>query len=255
MVGAVAAYSSGAAFLAVTEMRYARWLRRKWQQRVSPEILSEILKHAELLNVPAQWREATVLVADLRGSTVLSEKLPPERFAECVNGFLEMVTEAVRRHRGTVFKFIGDGVMAVFGAPLDDPEHEANAVRAALEVARSCRRLPEEVLEGEGLPVRVGVHSGPLVAGDIGPPHMLEYTVMGETVNAAFRLQDLNKELGSQVAISEAVYRRLPEELRRNFRPAGERQLRGLSRPVAVHVAGGDAGREGGKPGTVGEQR
>jgi adenylate cyclase len=177
-----------------------------------------------------------VLFSDIRGFTTLSEKLPAQEIVALLNRYFARMTAVIHRHGGTVDKFIGDGMMAVFGAPniLPCPEH--NALEAARDMLAALDELNGELArEGRApLAIGVGLHSGEAVIGHIGSPDRHEYTAIGDTVNTAARLESLCKDLGSPIVCSEIVFSAAgaPAFLVSH----GERQLKG--RHVAITVYG-----------------
>lgn len=144
---------------------------------------------------------ATVLFSDIRGFTSISEKMPPEGVVGFLNDYLQRMVDIVFDEGGIVDKFIGDSVMAVFGAPVPKPDDAARAVRAALRVIEEVERFNEEQKNKSGIEIDVGIglHTGPLIAGNIGSDRKMEYTVIGDTVNAAKRVKSLNQEMKTHV--------------------------------------------------------
>lgn len=230
------AYLVAATSLWFLEERRAQWLTKAWGTRVSPEILSVILADPNLQHIPGRRQTVSVMFIDLAGSTELSAQVPPEVMISCLNEYLSLATEVIRKHGGTVHKFIGDGVMAVFGDPIELPDHAQRAVDAAFEFQTRMDGLRKSLQE-QGKPVlyaRVGIHSGEVVAGDVGWHGMLEYTVIGQTVNTAARMETLNKELGSSICVSADTYRQLGST--HLLRPAGAHEVSGLPNPVEVYA-------------------
>ena len=138
-------------------------------------------------------------------------------------------------HKGTLDKFVGDMVMALFGAPLDDPQHAEHAVDAALEMIRDLHRLNEKwTAEGRpALDIGIGISTGPMIAGNIGSEAIMSYTVIGDAVNLGARLESLNKEYGTRIIISEHTRSRLKG--RYDMRPLGSVTVKGKSHPVAIY--------------------
>lgn len=169
--------------------------RAKLARYHSPNVVTKILASKDAgsdWNIDAQEREVSVLFSDIVGFTTLSEHLEPHQVGMFLNHYFGRMTEIIFRHEGTLDKFIGDAIMAVFGAPINQKDHALRAVNAALEM-RDCitgMNISEELDLDIDLHVRIGINSGTVVAGDIGSPQRMEYTVIGDTVNAASRLEE-----------------------------------------------------------------
>src|SRR5690606_8766258 len=147
----------------------------------------------------------TVLFSDIRSFTSISENMDPRELLDFLNEYLSGMVESVLQHHGVVDKFIGDAIMAVFGAPVPEPEDPLHAVCAALAMREKLAKINEGFVE-RGLPeirTGIGLHSGQVVAGNMGHSERMEYTVIGDTVNLASRLEGLTKELGCDVVISD----------------------------------------------------
>jgi adenylate cyclase len=159
------------------------------------------------LRLGGEYRLATVLFSDIRGFTSLSEDMPPDRVVELLNRYFDAMHTAISAHHGLVSKYIGDAVMALFGVPADDPFHADNAVNAALAMREARAGLNRDLLR-DGFPelrAGIGIHTGSLLAGNIGSSARMEYTVIGDTVNVASRLESLCKETGRDIHVSEST--------------------------------------------------
>jgi class 3 adenylate cyclase len=180
------------------ELRQSEASQRLFGQYVPQAIARELLSH----NGPLQPRscEATVLFCDLEGFTLLSQQLGPDRLVALLNQYFSVVVEVIEAHNGVVTQFQGDAVLATFNVPMADPDHAMQAWRAALQIQQ---RLLEQQFLGHTLRCRIGINSGPLVAGSVGAQERLNYTVHGDAVNLAARLEALNKTYGTRILISE----------------------------------------------------
>ncbi len=226
-VGLVASYTMSTVYLEFTSERLRRQLRMAWERRVAPEVLEVILDNPGLAHVAGRRVSATVLFADMQGFTALCHEYPPEEVVETLNKYLSAATRSIRKHGGTLHKFIGDGVMAVFGDPLPQPDNARRAVLAAWEIVHGVAERY----------IRVGVHTGPLVAGDIGSEEFLEYTVIGDTVSTASRLEGLNKEYGTQIMLSAATVQAAGAGLQ--VRALGEATVRGRAESIEIYTLEG----------------
>jgi class 3 adenylate cyclase len=174
---------------------------------------------------------ATVLFLDLQGFTSITETKSPNRVIAMLNGFFDAVGAAIAHRNGVVIQFIGDAVMATFNAPLPDPEHASNALRAACDIRALTR---ERTFEGVSLGVRIGISTGPIAAGSVGGSGRQAYTVYGDTVNLAARLEVLNKEYGTWLLASEATAQAADLEIA--FRKVGPASIRGKQRPITLYT-------------------
>jgi len=176
----------------------------------------------------------TVLFSDIRGFTSVSEHGTPEAIVAQLNEYFGAMVEVVFRHRGTVDKFVGDMVMALFGAPVADPEHADHAVAAAIDMSAALARL-NAGWAAEGRPVLdigIGLNSGTMIAGNIGSQSIMSYTVIGDAVNLGSRIESLNKDYGTRILISQATRDRLTRPV--VTRRKGEVTVKGRREPVVV---------------------
>jgi adenylate cyclase len=177
----------------------------------------------------------TVLFSDIRGFTSVTERGQPEDIVGMLNEYFTRMVGIVFRHHGTLDKFVGDMVMALFGAPLDDPSHADHAVEAALDMVTELGRLNEQwAAEGRfaNLDIGIGINTGPMIAGNIGSEAIMSYTVIGDAVNLGARLESLNKQYGTRILISDATRQRLAG--RYTMRALGEVIAKGKSQAVSV---------------------
>ena len=195
MSAAVVMYLSYGGIAFVVERRRRNEIRRAFSLYVSPEVVDHVMAHPERLGLGGERREVTMLFTDLQGFTTMSEQLGAEQVAQILNEHFTRATAIVKRHGGTVNRFIGDAVMAMWGAPLDDAEQAAHALRAACEMQQDMVALRTE-LSARGLPpihMRIGVHSCTAVVGNLGSSDRFDYTAIGDGVNLAARLEGVNK--------------------------------------------------------------
>jgi len=196
-----------------TEERNKRELRSTFQKYVSPAIVDEVLKNPKNLELGGRKENITVLFSDIRGFTTISEKLDPRALSDLLNSYLTPMTDLVFEYRGTLDKYMGDAIMAFFGAPIQYEEHPVFACRCALAMLRKLDELQIEYRE-QGLPeieIGIGLNSGECSVGNMGSQSVRSYTVMGDTVNLGSRLEGINKQYGTHTIISEYTYERVKE--------------------------------------------
>jgi adenylate cyclase len=218
--------------------RERRHLRSLFSRFVPAQVVNDVIERVDDdLRLGGVRRDGTVMFSDLRGFTTFSEELEPEVVVEVVNRYLSEMTEAILANGGTLVAFMGDGIMALFGAPIEQPDHAARALDAAR--AMISERLPRfnawlaERGLGHQFRMGIGLNSGPVMSGNVGSPERLEYTALGDTTNTAARLEGMTKGTEHQVYLAESTCERLAE------RPpdvefVGELPVRGRQRTLRV---------------------
>jgi len=214
--------------------------KRRLSRFFSPDVVAEIVRHKDDAKLAANRRRMTVLFSDIRGFTSMSEKMQPEEVVTFLREYLTVMTEAVFKHGGTVDKYIGDAIMALYNVPFEAPDHALRAVRTALEFQERLQPLAERFAAKHGglLACGVGIHTGDAVVGTIGSEQRLEYTAIGDTINLGSRLEGLTKEFSVPIIISEATY----AEVRDHFgaRDLGEVTVKGKAIPVKIYAVLGE---------------
>ncbi len=237
-------YTSITIFRYVTEEREKKKIKGAFSFYVNPSVVSEMLKNPDKLKLGGDKRVMTVLFSDIRNFTTISEKLDPEALVHLLNQYLTVMTNLVFKYDGLVDKYIGDAVMAVWGAPLSQPEHARLACCSALEMMAELRALREDwKQEDPDIPfidIGIGVNSGPMVVGNMGSESRFDYTVMGDAVNLGSRLEGANKQYGTNILIGEITYEQVNEDF--YCRELDSVAVKGKERPVYVYELLGGAG-------------
>ena len=224
----------GTAYQYFVEGREKRQVKRMFSRFVSRDVYEQLMADPSSARIGGARREMSVLFADIRGFTTFTERGRPEEVVAQLNEYFSRMVEVVFAHRGTVDKFVGDMVMALFGAPLADPDHADHAVQVALGMLDALGELNAR-WAAEGRPlleIGIGVNSGDMVAGNIGSDTIMSYTVIGDAVNLGARIESLNKEYGTRLIISDGTRARLKG--RYDMKPLGAVTVKGKSEPVHI---------------------
>ena len=220
-------WSVGSQYL--LESRRRKELRRAFGFYLSPQMADKISNSDFDLTPGGKLVDVTIIFTDLESFTSLTEDLDPAEVSEILTSYFGQTTKCILENKGTIIKYIGDAVFAAWGAPIDDPQH---ALRAA-ETACDLRCLSELVVRGKTLRTRVGIHSGKVLAGNLGSTYRFDYTMIGDAVNFASRLESLNKYLSTQVLISDAVRQQVGDGF--VIRQLGEFRVAGKKQSVLIH--------------------
>jgi adenylate cyclase len=213
-------------------------------KNVSPEVAAQLMRDGSALG--GEMREVTILFADLRGFTTMSERLPPHDLLQLLNRYLDRMSAEIERHGGIIDKFIGDEIMALFGAPIAQDDSAARALSTALAMERALAKLNIEFAAEaaanpaanlpKGLAVGIGINTARVVAGNMGSHRRLNYSVIGDGVNIAARLQSLTRtaEYRTNIITSAATVAALRDPKAFALRPLGRAQVKGRGEPVEV---------------------
>ena len=224
------------------EQRRKREIQAMFGAYVDPGVVAALVRNPASIRLGGERREATVFFSDLAGFTDLSEKLPPEQMVEVVNAYLEATSECLHRHGAYVDKYIGDAVMAVLGAPAPLPDHALAGCRAALEARLALDAINARYATKVGvhLEVRIGLNTGDMIVGNLGSSRKKQYTVMGDAVNLASRLEGANKYFDTGILLGEETARRVQATM--VTRPLARLRVKGKAQAIEVHTLHGATG-------------
>jgi adenylate cyclase len=226
---------AGTTYQYFVEGREKRVVKKLFGRYVSRDVYKQLLEHPEMAELGGRRREMTVLFSDIRGFTTMTEKGDAEELVAQLNEYFSKMVDVVFKHQGTVDKFVGDMVMALFGAPVEDSDHAEHALAAAVEMVSELGELNRKWLaEGKvQLDIGIGINSGEMIAGNIGSTSIMSYTVIGDNVNLGSRLESLNKDFHTRIIISDATRTRLLSTP--DLRPLGDVTVKGKSRAVSIY--------------------
>ncbi|MFA4974408.1 MAG: adenylate/guanylate cyclase domain-containing protein [bacterium] len=210
----------------LTEGRKKHAIKKAFGQYLSPAVVSEIAKDPESVKMGGAEQEVSIFFSDIADFTTISEKLAPTELVSQLCSYLTSMTEIVTSREGTLDKYIGDAVMAFWGAPLAIEDHAAQATLAALEIQESLASFPQ-------FKTRIGIHTGKAVIGNIGSELRFNYTAIGDSVNLASRLEGLNKRFGTRIIISQTTYEEAREKI--EARMIGKARVKGRSQPIQLY--------------------
>jgi adenylate cyclase len=225
----------------LTEERAKNRATSLLKRYVSPQVATHIMENPQGYVLGGMGVVATVLFSDIRGFTSMSERLRPRQVVDRLNEYLQAMTVAVFAHGGTVGKYMGDAIMAVFGVPVPHKDHAHRAVAAALDMQTALLKLQEQ-WRSQGLPlidIGIGINTGDMIVGNIGSEYRLDFTVIGDSVNLASRVEGLNKDLGTRILVTELTYESVRDEV--EARGPLTASVKGKEEPVVVYEVLGRA--------------
>lgn len=202
---------------------------------VSKDVVEEILKNESAIELRGQKLNMTVFFSDIRGFTEFSEKMDPVELSELLNRYFTPMSAIITRNQGTIDKYIGDAIMAMFGAPINYKDHAVKACAAALECVAALQNLNTEFTEKNWprIEIGIGINTGLMNVGNIGSETIQNYTVIGDNVNLASRLEALNKTFGTHIIISEYTYKIIKDRFK--CRELGQVNVKGKKEPVRIY--------------------
>lgn len=212
-----------------------QFIQSTFSRYVSPAVVERIAADPSAAAISGEKREATFLFTDVADFTTMSELLSPEELTDVLNHYLDGACEIILRHGGTIDKFIGDAIMAIFNAPIEQPDHAAAAVRAALELDNYAECFREEC-NARGIPIgvtRIGIHAGPAVVGNFGSSQRMDFTALGDTVNTAARTEGINKYFGTRICCTQSIVELATGHA---FRTIGHFALKGKSQYTTLYT-------------------
>jgi len=226
--------------LQIITLRDQAFIREAFSKYVPPKFVDQLMENPDLLKLRGEEREITILFSDLKDFTTISERIKPAPLVNLINRYLTAMTEIVIRNDGIIDKYIGDGIMAEFGTPIFYTNHAELAIKAAIEMIAELKKL-NALWKKDDLPeliCRVGINTGRVISGNLGSDQVFDYTVLGDPVNLAARLEGANKMYGSDILISEFTYERLNPD---TFlcRKLDNLKVKGKTEPVLVYQVAG----------------
>ena len=224
------------AYRNLVEVKKSKFLQKAFSSYISPELVSQIVRNPDLLKLGGEKKEVTILFSDIRGFTNISEKFPPETIVQILNKYLSPMTNIVLSNKGTLDKYIGDAIMAIYNAPLDIKDHPLLACKTAVEMIRALDKVNQE-FKGMGFPIidiGIGINTGEAIVGNMGTDIRFDYTAIGDTVNLSSRLESLNKLYKTRIIVSEFTKKRVNDK-EFKFRELDRIRVKGKRIPITIY--------------------
>jgi adenylate cyclase len=230
-------------FYYLTEEKSRKWITSVFGKYVSPIVIDNLIKNPNLIKLGGEKRNITIMFSDIRGFTPISEKLEPEDLVHLLNQYLTEMTDIIQNDEGLVDKFMGDAIMAFWGAPLDQPTHPEMACKSSLSMITTLKDLKTK-WKKEGIPafdIGIGINSGEAIVGNMGSSQRFDYTAIGDNVNLAARLEGLNKIYGTNILLSEFTYKSINDKF--ETRKLDAVRVKGKRKPIHIYELISEKGR------------
>jgi adenylate cyclase len=226
-----------------TEEKTRKWITSVFGKYVSPVVIDTLIKNPEMINLGGEKRNITIFFSDIRGFTSISERLEPEELVHLLNEYLTEMTSIIIKDQGLVDKYMGDAIMAFWGAPLDLPEHAKIACSSSIEMVEKLNELKMK-WNAKGIPsfdIGIGLNSGNAIVGNMGSSTRFDYTAMGDNVNLASRMEGLNKLYGTNIIITEKTYKIVKDDF--EIRKLDAVKVKGKKKPILIYELLSDKGK------------
>jgi len=219
----------------ISEYLQKQQIKKQFEHYLEPKMVKKLQDNPELLKLGGETRELTFLFSDIRGFTPISEKFQtdPQGLTKLINKFLTPMTEIIMKNGGTIDKYMGDCIMAFWNAPLDCPNHREMAIKSALEMEEKLKELNDSGEFGDKLNIGIGINSGKAVVGNMGSNQRFDYSVLGDSVNLASRLEGVSKNYNTTIVIGEDTYNGVSDKF--DFTKLDEVQVKGKSNKVSIY--------------------
>ena len=219
----------------ISEYLQKQQIKKQFEHYLEPKMVKKLQENPELLKLGGETKELTFLFSDIRGFTPISEKFQtdPQGLTKLINKFLTPMTEIIMKNGGTIDKYMGDCIMAFWNAPLDCPNHREMAIKSALEMEEKLKELNDSGEFGDKLNIGIGINSGKAVVGNMGSNQRFDYSVLGDSVNLASRLEGVSKNYNTTIVVGEDTFNHVSDKF--NFSKLDEVQVKGKSNKVTIY--------------------